>query len=74
MPHPSTIYEYYINRDERGEFDADVRNTNGKTVYYVDECTIEDGFMSHKKDLDGLKAHLVALGLMRAHWALVEGN
>jgi hypothetical protein len=29
-------FKYYVNLDERGEFYADVRNEQGKTVYEID--------------------------------------
>lgn len=64
-------YGYYVNKDERGEFNADVRDPDGKTVYEIqsDEETGEipevvDGWMKNGADLGGLKEYLVHLGLI----------
>lgn len=68
-----SLFGYYINLNERGSFYADVRNTSGESVYEVrmgneleEDCTdlVEDGFMRHNKDVDGLANHLKALGVM----------
>lgn len=67
------IYGYYIDLDERGDFQADVRDAEGKTVFEVrdggslgeDEFSIfEDGFMRNKNDIDGLTTHLRDLGVI----------
>lgn len=67
------IFGYYINLDERGDFNADVRNENGKTVFEIqagaslgeDETSIfEDGFMRHKEDVAGLESYLKDLGVI----------
>jgi hypothetical protein len=72
---PSRVYEYFINLDERGEFRADVRNEEGRSVYEIAEYGIfEDGFMSDRHDLDGLKKHLVSLGIMEEDCDLIRGN
>jgi len=61
---------YYVNLDERGDFYADVRDPSGATILEVRSeedgsiALIEDGFMRHKTDLDGLAEHLVSLGLI----------
>jgi hypothetical protein len=57
-------FEYHINKDERGEFNADVRNPKGKTVWQTDGDVFEDGYMKHKDDMKGLKDYLVALHYM----------
>lgn len=63
-------FGYYVNLDERGDFYADVRDPSGGTVFEIHAeedgsiGLIEDGFMRHKTDLDGLRAHLVDLGLI----------
>ena len=68
-------YEYYINLDERGEFYADVRNSNGKTIWETHGFDVfEDGWMKHKNDLDGLKEYLVFLGIMNKNQNLKKGN
>jgi hypothetical protein len=68
-------FEYFINKDERGEFNADVRDKDGNTVFEIEGYDVfEDGFMSDKNDLDGLKDHLVDCGLMKEEDELKEGN
>lgn len=66
-----TLFGYYINLHERGEFYADVRNEKGKTVFEIklgdseDESNIfEDGFMKHEHDLKGLTEYLCDLGVV----------
>jgi hypothetical protein len=59
-------FHYFIDLDERGEFHADVRNKNGDTVFEIDGFDFfEDGWMKHKKDLDGLEWYLKDLGIMK---------
>ena len=63
-------FGYYVNLDERGDFYADVRDPSGETVFELRTegdgtiALIEDGFMRHKTDLEGLHDHLVGLGLI----------
>jgi hypothetical protein len=65
---------YFINLDERGEFMADVRNANQDSVFEIDGFEIfEDGFMRSKRDLVGLKEHLVDLGIMTKTQDLIMG-
>lgn len=60
--------EYVINLDERGEFDADVRQSDGDTLFEIKGAEIfEDGFMSHGKDLDGLTDYLRSLDIIGPH-------
>ena len=57
-------YEYYVNLDERGEFFADVRSADGDTVFEIHGFDVfEDGFMSHKRDTEGLLDYLIFLGI-----------
>ncbi len=67
------LYGYYINLDERGDFFADVRNQNGRSIFEIragnslkeDESSIfEDGFMRDKGDLSGLTTYLIDLGFI----------
>ncbi len=59
-------HEYHINKDERGEFYAEVRSILGETVFEIFGFEIfEDGFMSHKKDVNGLAAYLLSLGILK---------
>lgn len=58
-------FEYVIDLDERGEFKASVYDDKSNVVFSIDGQEIfDDGFMKHKNDMDGLKAHLVDLGIM----------
>lgn len=74
-------YEYNINLDERGSFLADVRDENGKTVYWIkagneledgESSIFEDGFMKHKDDLAGLEEYLKQLKIMEPEAKLVS--
>lgn len=67
------IYGYYIDLDERGDFQADVRDAQGQTVFDIrdggslgeDESSIfEDGYMRNKNDIEGLTTHLRDLGVI----------
>ncbi|CAE6793303.1 hypothetical protein R70006_04950 [Paraburkholderia domus] len=68
-------FGYYVNLDERGQFNADVRDETGNSIFVVsigqsgeeDESNpVEDGFMSHTEDIEGLAEYLADLGVMRA--------
>lgn len=73
-PEVGAFLTYFINLDERGDFYADVRNCYDKTVFEIFGCEIfEDGFMSDKHDLAGLKEYLVSLGIMIPTQALISG-
>lgn len=72
------IFKYHINTDERGFFNADVRDATGKTVHEIDDDQMwqlmEFGFMSDKSDVDGLAdmlRHMQVIGeddrLVTAH-------
>lgn len=62
---------YHINRDERGEFYADVRNSREKTIFEIRDFEIfEDGFMRHKDDTRGLLDYLQHLGLANSNSTL----
>ena len=67
-------YTYHINLDERGEFYADVREENGRTVYDIKGPSIfEDGFMCHPADLRGLGVYLLDLGVLRDSDSIEQG-
>lgn len=69
------VYEYFINLDERGDFSADVRNSNGKTVFDIEGGEIfEDGFMRHKNDIAGLEGYLKELGIIPKGGRLISGQ
>ena len=78
---PPVEFEYYINLNERGSFFADVRNSSGKTVFTIkagneleegESSIFEDGFMKNIHDTDGLKEHLVQLGIMEPNQNLKD--
>ncbi|KAF1702915.1 hypothetical protein [Pseudoxanthomonas kaohsiungensis] len=67
-------YGYFIDLHERGSFIADVRDAQGKTIYEVragnelgeDEASpVDDGFMKHVEDIDGLQSYLLDLKLLQ---------
>lgn len=62
------LYGYYINLDERGEFFADVKGIDDRSVFEIDTDTIvtaiEDGFMDHKSDIVNLQAYLRQTGFI----------
>lgn len=67
----AATYGYRINHDERGEFRADVIEDDGHVLYSVETDTesgeisdVVDGWMRHARDLVGLTAHLVNLGII----------
>jgi len=67
-------YEYYINLDGRGEFSADVRDPNGKTVVEFGEGIFEDGFMRNKNDISGLEDYLKSMKIIKSSDRLVKAN
>lgn len=68
----SLNFGYYINLDERGIFNADVRNMDGKTLLEVasdDEGSvwlIDDGYMRNTQDLSGLTQYAVDMQILPA--------
>jgi hypothetical protein len=58
-------FHYYINLDERGEFNADVRDENDNTVLEITGDDFEMGVLKHKHDHDGLWRHLINLGIIK---------
>jgi hypothetical protein len=68
-------YQYSINLDERGEFYADVRHSQEHTVFEIHGFDlIEDGWLRHTTDVDGLQRYLISLQLMTPDEQLVPGN
>jgi EAL domain-containing protein (putative c-di-GMP-specific phosphodiesterase class I) len=69
---------YYVNLDERGEFNADVRNLLERSVFEITTIgiheLIEDGFLKHKDDLIGLLTHLKSLEIVPKNAVLKRGN
>lgn len=66
-------YTYHINTDERGEFNADVRDPYGATVWETNGEVFEDGYMTHKHDLDSLRDYLRELGIVQDGDTLTKG-
>lgn len=72
------IFKYYINLDERGDFNADVRAPDGTTVFEIHDVDhmhelVDDGFMHGKKDISGLFDYLCGIGLLGDDDRLVSG-
>lgn len=65
-------FGYYINLNERGSFNADVRDMDGKTLLEVasDEegsvWQVEDGYMGDVNDVSGLTEYAVSVGILPA--------
>jgi hypothetical protein len=66
-------YYLYVNLDERGEYNADVRDIHDETIYEMDtESTrelIEHGFLKYKPDEDvqGLESYLKSVSILNEH-------
>lgn len=59
-------YTYHINLDERGSFEADVRNAFDRSVFEISGYEIfEDGFMKNKTDVSGLEKYLKQIGILQ---------
>lgn len=77
----SHIFGYYVNKDERGEFYADVRDLDDESVYEVksDDETgevpeVEDGFMRNTSDIAGLEKHLKMLNIIGHNAKLMDSS
>ena len=69
------IYTYYINLDERGEFFADVRDHAENTVYEIHGFDVfEDGFMTDKTDMNGLRDYIADLGILNRSDNILPAN
>lgn len=72
--HVAKKYFRVVDLDERGHYAAHVEDENGKDVFeYTNEdedgqsgplWLVEDGFMRHPDDLDGLEKYLKSVKLM----------
>ncbi len=73
-------FGYFVNCDERGEFRADVRAQDDRTLHEVvsDEdgeiWEIESGFMADPHDVSGLYDMLVENGVLCADDELLPAN
>lgn len=74
-PSVAPLYSYVVNLNERGCFSASVYDSNEKSVYEVrggdelgeDESSlVDDGFMDHMEDLEGLTSYLQSLSIIPA--------
>lgn len=76
-----------VDLDERGSFNAHVENQNGRTVYSFsneDEETgwpsedglwlVEDGFMRHGRDTEGLLKYLKSAGIAKPAATMTLGT
>lgn len=71
------VFYYSVNLDERGDFQMHVENHNGDEVFSIDDIDdlqniIDDGFMKHKEDYDGLEEHLKDMGIMQKNDTLED--
>lgn len=77
---PSSLFGFYVNLDERGEYRADVRDIHGVTVFEYssnDEGVIElveDGFLAHARDLEGLASYLQERSVIPASAELLDAS
>jgi len=58
------IFTYVIDKDERGEFSASVRDENGAFIYEFDGHLFHNGQMKHKNDVSGLSDYLKYLQIL----------
>jgi hypothetical protein len=74
------VFKYYINLNERGDFNADVRAEDGTSVFEIISLEhmwemMEDGWMRDKRDLNGLCEYLTYhVNVMTDEDRLVSGN
>jgi len=66
---------YFINLDERGEFYADVRDSDDNTVWEIADVEhlnelVEDGFIQHGDDIDGIEVYLLDMEIIPENSAL----
>lgn len=67
-------YAYHVDLDERGVYYAHVEDSEGKTVFNVNNenedgesgeiSLIEDGYMRHAEDMSGLLEYLQNMGIL----------
>jgi hypothetical protein len=75
------IYTYNINLAERGEFYADIRDENEKTVFEIrtdidtgEIPEIDCGFMRDTNDICGLKEFLQSIGILSQFDKLITAH
>jgi hypothetical protein len=73
---------YTVDLDERGVFKAHVANDYGTVLFEINSedddegqiWLVEDGFMRHARDVDGLHDYLISMGIAKAVSTLrIEG-
>lgn len=65
-------FGYYVNADRPDRFFADVRNTEGRTVYEIhDRARVPELAMRNARDVDGLRRYLIRIGLLPARMPLL---
>jgi len=74
----STIYGHFVNLHERGDYYADVRDASENTVFEIranDDGSIdliEDGYMTHIQDLEGLEEYLKEMEIIPMEAELLD--
>lgn len=75
---PGKPYLFWVNLDERGEFNADVRDRDENTIWEILDLDhlrdlIEDGYMRHKGDVSGLEKYLREMKVIgRKDWLITS--
>ena len=71
-------YEYYINMDERGEFNSDVRDELGRTVWECESIEFANGLWEcervNVRDVRSLEQYLQHIGVIDGCATLEKGN
>jgi hypothetical protein len=63
-------YNYIVDLDERGDFSAHVETAKGKIIFEMSTDQdgfldlVEDGYIKHARDMQGLKSYLVDSGMI----------
>lgn len=80
-PYPK--YGYYVNLNERGYFEADVRSELGTSVFEVksglslpdgESSLMEDGFMNHAHDIGGLCTYLREMKIIESNAIILKSR
>lgn len=72
------MYEYYVNLDERGEFYADLRRSDDQVTIWEIHTEdlaelVQDGYVKHGRDLDGILNYCVEMNIVKPHDVIVSG-
>jgi len=76
---PAGQFYYFVNLNERGCFYADVRDEQDNTVYEIFDVEhvidlIENGYVRHMADLEGLRDYLIEISVIPAGSILGRGQ